>query len=298
MFVGPSSVGKSTLAQLAILARIGMRGDVLGYPVEDDGGRVLYVAGDRPMQIRESIARMVDIDNPNFDRLVMWPGPLPVPITAEANWRFITERALEVRASTIAIDSVKDVVPNVNDETMAGGYNQARQYALASGIEWIEIHHSRKATSENRAPRRLDDVRGSGTLTAGAGSVISLFAESGATEVSFTHLKPLKGIHRPMMLTFDGDRGEVSISEGSSVSPVDGAFLFIGDNGLTPDEATSYAHGESATPRDRDRIRKDLERRAQRGELLSVKEGRTRRYFLPRTTSTDIHLDTVQEDAA
>jgi replicative DNA helicase len=222
----------------------------------------------------------------------MWLGPLPVPITAPANWLFLTERAKEVGATTIVIDSVKDVLPNVNDEPMAGGYNQARQYALADGIEFIEVHHTRKATL-GHPPTRLDDVRGSGTLTQGAGSVVSLFGRSGDTEVTLTHIKPLAGTHPPLALTLDGESGEIGLSEQTHISPLDGAFLFAGDAGLTPAEATRHIHGESATPSDLDRIRKDLERRVRRGDLTVAKEGRTRRYHLPSPSKT-VDLDTVQ----
>lgn len=56
---GPTGVGKTTIAQQLVLARLGMREEVLSYPVTSDGRPVLYVAGDRPSQEARSMARMV-----------------------------------------------------------------------------------------------------------------------------------------------------------------------------------------------------------------------------------------------
>lgn len=281
MLVGPPSVGKSTLAQALMLARIGLYGDVLGYGVTDDGGNVLYIAADRPAQIRRGIRRMVALDAAELRRFVMWDGPLDHPISVEAHQRWLTDRAHEYEATTIVIDSLKDVLPNLSDEVGAGGYNLARQHALANGIEWIEIHHNRKSNADNRAPKQLDDVYGSRLLTAGAGSVVSLFGQSGEREVELHHLKPIGDRHPATKLILDGVTGAIDMVEGVD-TPLGGALLFAGSDGLTPSEAAREVYGEHWTRQDADRLRKRLGRMADRGELTTRPEGRAVRYSLVR----------------
>ncbi len=281
MLVGPPSVGKSTLAQLLVLARIGLRSEVLGYPVADDGGSVLYVAADRPRQIARGIRRMVELDAAELRRFVMWHGPLDHPISAEAHQRWLTERAQEYGATTIVIDSLKDVLPNLSDEVGAGGYNLARQHALASGVEWIEIHHNRKSNGDNRAPRQLDDVYGNRLITAGAGSVISLWGQSGEREIMLTHLKPLGDRHSTTKLILDGATGDIDTVDGVD-SSLAGALMFAGSDGLTPSEAAREVYGEHWTRPDADRLRKRLARMAERGELTAESDGRAVRYYLVR----------------
>lgn len=281
MLVGPPSVGKSTLAQSLVIARIGLRSRVLGYPVTDDGGKVLYVAADRPAQIRRGLRRMIDLDAPELDRFVMWLGPLPYSIASEAYRSWLTEQAKRFGATTIIIDSLKDVLPNPSDETGAGGYNLARQHALANDVEWLEIHHNRKANGDNRAPRQLDDVYGNRQLTAGAGSVLSLWGGSGEREITLTQIKPLGDRHPALALALDGESGEIATVDRTD-SSLTGALMFAGTLGLTPSEAARELYGEEWTRTDADRLRKRLARMAERGELTTDSDGRAVRYYLAR----------------
>jgi replicative DNA helicase len=209
MFVGPPSVGKSTLAQGLVVARIGLRATVLDYLVDDDGGRVLYVAADRPRQVLRAMRRLVTPDDRETldERLVIHLGPLPVDITAERYRAWLADRAEEMECTTVVVDSVKDLLSGMSDEQGAGGYNSARQEALARGIEMVEIHHNRKANEGHRKPRELDDVYGSRLLTAGAGSVLSLWAQPGEHDVELTQLKPLTDRHPSLCLVLDGQTG-------------------------------------------------------------------------------------------
>src|SRR5665213_2057492 len=83
---GPDGVGKTTVAQQLALALAGIRPPtLLGFDVAASERRVLYLACDRPAQVRRSFRRMVAEDDRAQldDRLVIWEGPLPFDLAAE-----------------------------------------------------------------------------------------------------------------------------------------------------------------------------------------------------------------------
>lgn len=207
MLFGPPSAGKSTLAQRLALARTGAVGPVLGKPVEDDGGRVLYLAMDRPAQIARSMARMYSA-NGSEPRITVWAGPLPRSPVTDTGW--LADEAEAGEYTTIVIDSIKDVLPSTSDETSAGAYNTARQECLARGIEWLEIHHNRKGNADNKRPRGMDDLYGNRWLSAGAGSIVVLWTDNpGSTEIDLTQLKPIGDRHPDLALDLDKEDGEL-----------------------------------------------------------------------------------------
>ncbi len=59
MLFGPQGVGKTTIAQQLVLALAGIRNKCLGLSVRPERGKVLYLAMDRPEQIKRSFRRMV-----------------------------------------------------------------------------------------------------------------------------------------------------------------------------------------------------------------------------------------------
>ncbi|WP_189299546.1 DnaB-like helicase N-terminal domain-containing protein [Streptomyces albospinus] len=208
MLVGPPGVGKSTIAQQIVLARLGLLTQVLDMPVQQ-GEKVLYIAADRPRQLARAFVRVV---NPADEevlrrRLVFWSGPLPASLNAEPH--LLAELAAEHGADTVVIDSLKDVVGKLTDDEAGLAYNNARQQLLRDGVELLELHHQRKQSQDASRNQRpvLDQVYGSAWFTAGAGSVLFLNGAAGDPVVQLHHLKMVNGEIGPMPIIHDHPRG-------------------------------------------------------------------------------------------
>jgi hypothetical protein len=243
MLVGPPGVGKSTMAHLVVFGRLGLLGDAVGWPVTPDGGRVLYLAMDRPQQIARAMYRLVRPEHREVlgDRLVVREGAVPgVDLVEQREW--LLDRAREVGATTVVVDSIKDVLPDPSDERRAGLYNQARQLCLAAGIEWIELHHNRKANGANKEPNTLDDVYGSRWLTAGAGSVISLYGQPGDVVVSMSQLKSSAGDFFPRAVLLEKETGQMRPYEELTLDLVLGR---VGESGISARRMAEKLYGTS-----------------------------------------------------
>ncbi len=142
---------------------------------------------------------------------MVWKGPPPEDFAK--NPKLLLELARQAGADTVIVDSLKDVALDIAKDEGGAGYNRARQIALAAGIEILEIHHQRKSQSDNRKPRKLDDVYGSNFLTAGAGSVLLLWGQPGDRLVEMFHLKqPAEEIGK-MQLLHDAETGSISVQQ-------------------------------------------------------------------------------------
>jgi AAA domain len=248
LIAGPPGIGKSTLAHALVWGSLGLVPDVLGFPVPPmEDGRVLYLAMDRPRQIKRAMARFVkslpedqieEAEHVIRSRITPWTGRLPGDIRREPE--LLVNMAKKYGATRIVVDSIKDVLPDASQEENAGGYNTARQEALTNGIQWIELHHNRKSNGDNRAPNKLDDVYGSAWLAAGAGSVISLFGQPGDIVARLTHLKsPFEAVN-PMWVEIDPPTGMVSVHENLTPLMV---VQRSGITGVTAQEVTAAIHG-------------------------------------------------------
>jgi replicative DNA helicase len=115
MIVGPAGVGKTTLAQQVVLARVGLTRQVLDLPVEPTSSRVLYLACDRPPQIARSLARMCrPADREQLDeRLVVWKGPPPRDLAKHPT--VLLDMAQAAGADTVVVDSLKDVALKITE---------------------------------------------------------------------------------------------------------------------------------------------------------------------------------------
>ncbi|MCC9187053.1 AAA family ATPase, partial [Mycolicibacterium mageritense] len=197
MIVGPQGVGKSTVVQQLVLARLGLAApepELFGYPVVTDERPILYLAMDRPPQIRRSLARMVDTNDPAKaavlrERLIVWTGPLPFD-AAEAPDVFAEWVALHGRRpGMVVVDSLKDLASGLAKDDVGAGVNAAMQRVLADGTEFVSLHHQRKPAIGNPKPDKLADVYGNSWLTAGQGSIVLLWGEAGGATVELSHLK-------------------------------------------------------------------------------------------------------------
>jgi replicative DNA helicase len=269
LICGPDGVGKTTLSQQLTLHRAGvLDSEFLGLPVQAQG-RVLYLACDRPTQAMRSLRRMVSADDRELldANLTIWRGPLPFNLVTEP--RGLVELAHYFDAQTVVVDSLKDVASDLSKEESGLGLNMAFQNAVAEGIEVCALHHQRKQQTGASKPRHLSDVYGSRWITAGAGSVVMLWAEAGDLVVDFDQLKQPDETVGPFKILHDHVFGVSVVAESMDAwTVVQGA-----GRGIT---ATTVATAlfETPTP-DRNQVekaRRQLERLF-REKKISKREG-------------------------
>lgn len=262
MIVGPSGVGKTTLAHQILLARLGVVDAPLGLPVRASE-RVLVLAMDRPAQARRAMARLVRQEHRELldDGLVWWEGPPPYDLAR--NTDVLAEMALEVGADTVLVDSLKDAAIGLSEDEVGAGYNRARQTALTAGIDVLELHHQRKAQSGGGKPKALDDVFGSTWLTAGAGSVVLLWGTAGDELVELVHIKQPAAEVGPLKLAHDHNAGTTDVRRGQ----VDAfTVLMSRSHGVTAKElAKLMAETTEPTDVEERKARRHLERLVSKG---------------------------------
>ncbi|MCA1833223.1 MAG: AAA family ATPase [Actinomycetota bacterium] len=263
MIVGPQGVGKTTLAQQLVLSRLGLDPPVLlEYPVAEDSGNILYLAMDRPAQGARSFRRMVSPDDEDVlrSRLIVWKGPLPFSVVHDPQdlKTFVTEQ----NASTVFIDSLKDLAPGLTQDEIGSAVNTALQYLIAMEIQVVALHHGRKANADNKRPDKLEDVYGSVWLTAGMGSVVLLWGKPGSDVVELTHLKQPAEPVGPLRIVHDRASGRSTVEhEGPTL---DILLMRAGKSGLTLGDASHALFRSSDKP--------ELERTRRLFQAL-VKEG-------------------------
>lgn len=268
MIAAPPGVGKTSLAQQLALHRAGLRtGRLLGLPVRAGQGRVLYVAADRPAQAARSLKRMVTAhDRPGLrERLIVWRGPLDFTLADPDNANRLASLAGDCEATTIVLDSLGNLAVGLADDAVGAAVNAALQECVAEGLEVLALHHNRKATDGNRRPRALDDIYGSRWITAGAGSVIALWAQdAGAAIVELAHVKQPAGEVGPLTLLHDHLAGKTRVID--QVTVLD-ALTAAGQDGATVRDVAAAT--EQAGEPDRAQLQK-----ARRRLRALVDEGR------------------------
>jgi replicative DNA helicase len=230
-----------------VLRRCGIdKGDLLALPVSADERPLLYVAADRPRQIARSFKRMVgEKDRATLSqRIIFWPGPLEFDLAREPER--LADLAAGVGAGTVVLDSLTDVVMEVSRDDVGSAVKRAMAHTVAAGIELLVLHHQRKATSENRKPSALADVYGSAWLTAGAGSVLSLWGNAGDPAVEVTHIKQPAAEVGPWQVIHDHEHGASRLYEAASLAAL--LAQHVGE-GLAVRAAASALYGTSKPSR-------------------------------------------------
>lgn len=234
LIAGPTGIGKTTLEQHIILARVGLRGDVLGYPVVASDKRVLYIAADRPPQAARSLRRMVSEQDRKLldERVRVWRGPLPYSLGQRPE--VLLMLAEQAGADMVLIDSLKDVGGGqLSKEEIGTNVNSAFQLATAEGVDVSALHHVKKPQAGEGAPKRIDSVFGSTMITAGAGSVILLWGEPGDPVIELLHRKQPMNEVGPLTIEHDAHAGRLEIST-DTVTPI--SLLARAPRGLTAQE--------------------------------------------------------------
>lgn len=274
VIAAPQGTGKSTIAQQWALGRAGFPeyAKLLGYPVTPAGRRVLYLAMDRPRQIARSLRRMVgEAFRAELDAtLSIWAGPPPYDMAQHP--ALLAEMARAADADTVVVDSLKDAAIGLTDDTVAAGWNRARQHALADGIQLMELHHNRKApggVTGKKPPPTIDDVYGSTWITSGAGSVFLIEGKAGDVYVKFHHVKsPLEPVG-PLSLHHDHDHGQTSVTE-----ELDLRVLVKHAGRMTAQAAAQQLFGTESPDRNQvEKVRRDLERLERLGAIRVLEPG-------------------------
>lgn len=281
MLTGGQGAGKTTIAMQVVRARLGLQDKVLGYSVRATSSRVLYLAMDRPAQLRRAAARIFTEDERELlnERLVIWAGPPPYDMAQRRD--MLAVMCQKAGADTVIVDSLKDAAIGLSEDSIGAGYNRARQQALAEGVQVMELHHTVKRGANGTEPTTLADVYGSTWLTSGAGSVVSVFGDAGDPVVSWRHLKQPSHEVGPFRIIHDHERGLSEVEAGVDVFKV---VQRAGVNGLTASEfAVALFETARPTRAQVEKARKRLEKKVSDGFLAcqqGERGGAPSRYFM------------------
>lgn len=267
MIAGGMGLGKTTLAGQLVRAQLGLDIDVLGLPVQP-AQRILYLAMDRPRQIRRSMLRQFDFTEREHlhGRLLIRPGPPVADLAVRPT--LLAEMAQECGATVIYIDSLKDAAIGLSNDEVGAAYNRARQYALAHGIQVCELHHLIKRNPMGGAPNTVADVYGSNWLTAGAGSVVMLTGDPGDPIVEFRHVKQPHDEVGPWRLLHDTTAGRFTIDHEVDLLALADA---TGADGLNAHQAAAAVfEREKPTRAQVEKARRRLDKLVTAGLLVRV----------------------------
>jgi hypothetical protein len=219
MIAGPMGLGKTTLAIQLMHAQLGVGdGTVLGLPVPERPGKILYLAMDRPAQIARAARRLFTEAQRQVlaERLVIWRGPPPADIAR--NPGLLNALAEKAGADTVYLDSIKDAAIGLSEDEVGAGYNRARQQLLAHRRQLAEQHHTVKRGAGGKAPTNVADIYGSAWIANGTGSIILLAGEPGDPIVGFRHVRAPADEVGPWRLLHNQRAGLLTVEHHVSVS--------------------------------------------------------------------------------
>jgi hypothetical protein len=165
------------------------------------------------------------------------------------------------------------MVAKPSDEERANMYNRARQLCLAHDIEWIELHHNRKANGDGKEPRSIDDIYGNRFITAGAGSALYFHGEPSDPIVKLAQLKAPYGEFFPKDVAIDKVHGTMEFYEATSIASI---LTVAGRAGITTLDIAKQVYGVKAPSKaDKERVRRKLQIMADRGAVTRTHGGGT-----------------------
>ena len=213
---GPDGTGKSTLLQHYAKARLGLAGWgglLLGEPVAPlpDDQRVLYLAADRPQQIREGFKRGMTEEEREVlrERLEFHDGPPPIDLFTKAGRNWLLRRIREGNVGLLILDSYKDLVDPM-DPRQVTGLNRLLKELDADGLEVMVAHHSTQEADKKSTPN-LTAAYGHRNVFSGFGSVLQIKGKPGATEVKLHQVKPIRETHAPIDVLIDHAAGRLRL---------------------------------------------------------------------------------------
>lgn len=276
MIAGGMGLGKSTLAGMLVRAQLGLEPEVLGMPVATIDRPILYLAMDRPRQIRRSMKRQFSESERAMiaGKLLIRPGP---PINDMAIDPTLLARMAEASgAGVVYVDSLKDAAVGLSTDETGALYNRARQSLLAMGVNICELHHLRKPSPE--AQGGIASVYGSTWLASGAGSVIILSGEPGDLVVKFRHAKTPANEVGPWRIDLNPEEGAFTVRKIDLTVSVKNA----GAAGLDAEDAAKALY-ETRRPTDgeKKKAERQLDRLVSQGLLIRIDSFRGPAWFLP-----------------
>jgi hypothetical protein len=278
IIAGASGSAKTTIVQRLALGAMGVEGfeELLGLPVVQTKGKVLFLAADRPEQARQSMRRMVisfDAWDAVEERLVVMTGPPPDDIAEDD--KILRKMAREAEATLVIPDSLKDFAVDLSKEGVGARVNSAFQYLIADEVDVIVPHHPRKIGRQDKSSEvHLDDLFGSAHIFNGAGSV--LYLERAPTDFELTQLKSPNGEYASRRFTVGLSDGSVELGEGDPV--LDTVRKAGGDGMSTVEVARVVLDKESPTEADIEKIRRRLKKLEGQQRVAQEGAGRNSRW--------------------
>jgi replicative DNA helicase len=270
MIVAGPGVGKTRIAAQLVRGRLGLCKDFLGMPIKPGKHNVLYLAMDRPEQIRALLALAMRDDDRHVieKRLRVWKGPPDFDFSKHTDE--LLRMCTDADADTVIVDSVKDAAVGISEDEVGAAYNRCRQRVLVAGVEVIELHHNVKRGINGARPITLEDVYGSRWITAGAGSVVMLTGEAGDPMVGLRHIKQPVDDVGPLTLVFDPKTQRAEIQRGTDLM----AIVRSSPEGITAAAAAALVHETATASKNQiEKTRRRLDKLVGRG-LLTRTSGR------------------------
>ncbi len=220
---GDTSHGKSTFDQNIMRGNIGLIEQVIGLSLSSFN-HILYVAADRPSQIKYSLRRMINETNRSTwnERVHIHEGPFSFGLNEEPfkllpAIRDIADKLDQPPFDCVFLDSLKDLVSEMDDNSDGIHINQSFQSVCQQGIELAVMVHPRKLGRDRKGIPILDDVGGNKQITNGAGSVIFLGEPDAEGYQPLYHLKPPAERIANIALRFQKSSGDIDWVDIGSV---------------------------------------------------------------------------------